>query len=604
MIKKTASAKLVLIPALVIILISGGYIGYKLAVRNANVPVTPATADTTTPPVTAATAIPNPYDTKTTLAPYIANGDVTYIAEKKLDTNQFIASKKAQLLKDNVYNTWPDLTALFTFYDIGTVKQEGKYLGWKLIKLQMSCDGPCFSYQYYRFVQSPDGKSLVMLANHSENDYDKSSYVKSFKNVDTTTELKGLKAPKTIPIPNSQEYFTLQSEGSMAVADQASPNGTKLTPVFVDPTYGQLYQLDYPGKVGCLLLQLGDGTYSNYEYNPQFFDRTSYKNNQLALNNGDQKSLSESYAYPQTGCGMVGSCYPIVPMKDSDIVKVGSNKAGTSFYIVAKPLAEASSGEKNESIANEAQKILSYAYTNYIARYANDDTLKASPQLTFSEYSTKFPVLFWKDPLGRWSYIQNTLLAASMAECGKPVIYLYPTKTTDVSVKVGIDRLTVSDPAYGANGWNVRATSDSQIYNYADGKTYPYLFWEGQSDKAIKASSGFVIEKKDAEKFLNEKLTLAGLTTREKNDFKEFWLPHLRENAEKYIFISFIGTSEFNKIAPLDISPAPETLIRLFMYYMPTSEPIATLPQHISAIPRHGFTVVEWGGTSSKQWKK
>jgi hypothetical protein len=73
-------------------------------------------------------------------------------------------------------------------------------------------------------------------------------------------------------------------------------------------------------------------------------------------------------------------------------------------------------------------------------------------------------------------------------------------------------------------------------------------------------------------------------------------------NNEEYFFVSFVGTRDFNKVAPLKISPAPDTLIRVFMYYMPLNKPLRTEKQDLKTIDRNGFTVVEWGGTSSVPW--
>ena len=44
------------------------------------------------------------------------------------------------------------------------------------------------------------------------------------------------------------------------------------------------------------------------------------------------------------------------------------------------------------------------------------------------------------------------------------------------------------------------------------------------------------------------------------------------------------------------ITPEPDTLIRIFMAWYGTEEPVSILPQELSAPERQGFTVVEWGG--------
>ncbi|EKD49846.1 MAG: hypothetical protein ACD_63C00031G0002, partial [uncultured bacterium] len=191
-----------------------------------------------------------------------------------------------------------------------------------------------------------------------------------------------------------------------------------------------------------------------------------------------------------------------------------------------------------------------------------------------------------------------------MAECGKPVIYLYPEEPTDVSVKVLIDELTVTDPYYGEDGWFVRAFTDGTIFNYADSGTYPYLFWEGQKKGGLSPTKGFVIAREEVETFLDSSLAEMGLNETEEADFVGFWLSKILENKEPYFLFSFFGTQDFNKIAPLEITPKPDTLLRVFMYYDPLDEPKFILPQELKGVDRTGFTVVEWGGTSSVPWQK
>jgi len=53
----------------------------------------------------------------------------------------------------------------------------------------------------------------------------------------------------------------------------------------------------------------------------------------------------------------------------------------------------------------------------------------------------------------------------------------------------------------------------------------------------------------------------------------------------------------YTESARLDVDPAPDTLIRVFMAWQ-ASEICVHLPeQELSAPAREGFTVVEWGGT-------
>jgi hypothetical protein len=63
-----------------------------------------------------------------------------------------------------------------------------------------------------------------------------------------------------------------------------------------------------------------------------------------------------------------------------------------------------------------------------------------------------------------------------------------------------------------------------------------------------------------------------------------------------YTRLTWFGTSDMNKLAPLHITPKPDTMIRVFLDFQGLKEPIAIPAQTLSSIPRKGFTVIEWGG--------
>src|SRR3989338_2791402 len=86
----------------------------------------------------------------------------------------------------------------------------------------------------------------------------------------------------------------------------------------------------------------------------------------------------------------------------------------------------------------------------------------------------------------------------SLLECGKPVIYLYPETEQDIHVEVKPNGgFTKTEPLYGTDGWYVRATPESKIYNYTDKQTYPYLFWEGHGSSGDSPKQGFVFARQD-----------------------------------------------------------------------------------------------------------
>lgn len=178
----------------------------------------------------------------------------------------------------------------------------------------------------------------------------------------------------------------------------------------------------------------------------------------------------------------------------------------------------------------------------------------------------------------------------------KPLIYLYPAEDMRISVKLGNpSKLTSTYPAY-EGGWNVLAKKDGTLIN--NGRSYYGLYWEGANYTAKQSDEGFVVAGKDSAKFLEEKLAQLGLTEREANEMIIYWLPQLEKNA--YNYIRFDLNDVMDKYMPLNVSPKPDTTIRVMMVFRPLEKSIAVREQKLSAPERKGFVVVEWGGSEIK----
>ena len=178
----------------------------------------------------------------------------------------------------------------------------------------------------------------------------------------------------------------------------------------------------------------------------------------------------------------------------------------------------------------------------------------------------------------------------------KPVIYLYPEEEMEVSVKLTLDgRLTCAYPAY-RSGWKVTAAPDGTLTD-AKGQTYNYLYWEGETNAQWDMTEGFCVMGEDTAAFLEEALEKLGLNRREANEFIVFWLPLMEQNP--YNIISF-QTGIYTDAAELQIDPAPDTLIRIFMAWKAADAFVELPAQELTAPERTGFTVVEWGGTEVK----
>ena len=173
----------------------------------------------------------------------------------------------------------------------------------------------------------------------------------------------------------------------------------------------------------------------------------------------------------------------------------------------------------------------------------------------------------------------------------KPVIYLYPERETEVTVRLD-GELSCSYPAYGENGWTVTAAPDGTLTD-KEGQTYNYLYWEGLSDGDYDFSRGFCVPGADTAAFLEDSLAKLGLTRREANEFIVYWLPRMEANP--YNLIAF-QAEDYTNHARLTVTPEPDSLLRVFMAWKPLEAPAALPAQELPAFKRTGFTVVEWGG--------
>ena len=192
--------------------------------------------------------------------------------------------------------------------------------------------------------------------------------------------------------------------------------------------------------------------------------------------------------------------------------------------------------------------------------------------------------------------IRESTFEMEPGECYKPVIYLYPEEETDISVNLILDgRLTCTYPAYN-DGWTVTASPDGTLTD-AKGRTYNYLYWEGETYARYDLSKGFCVKGEDTAVFLEDALEKLGLTRREANEFIVYWLPQMQNNP--YNIISF-QTGIYTNAAKLAVNPAPDTLIRVFMAWQASDTPVVLENQELSAPDRTGFTVVEWGGAEMK----
>jgi len=179
---------------------------------------------------------------------------------------------------------------------------------------------------------------------------------------------------------------------------------------------------------------------------------------------------------------------------------------------------------------------------------------------------------------------------------GKPIIYLYPETETTISVVLDTSiNYTFTYPHYPDSGWKVTADSLGNLSDSSSGKEYYSLFWEGYTNYTCDFSEGFVVSSDEIVSFLEEKLDILGLNFREAQEFILYWAPVLEQN--EFSLIHF-ATDEYSEAVPIEITPEPETLIRILMSFKAVNGSMQIEEQELVPVVRSGYTVVEWGGSN------
>ncbi len=342
---------------------------------------------------------------------------------------------------------------------------------------------------------------------------------------------------------NERETF-IQDE----YADRAFFSSERLKPVFVQPQLGQVWMTDptskqesrsefnsYIGRnytadgkaikgkklyydpiaLGGFYLERPDGILESYRLKLDVFDTFDRSGILQATWNDGTRNGTAYEEYPG-GCGLSAYAYDKTGIVDpaKDLVAVGKTDTGDTVY-------------EYTNLHPDLKQYFKDTYFPSLQSRSDKGPLPSeAPQATlgnkwYAEFLKMHPIVFWVDPLGRVLEFYNTE-TIPLAECGKPVIYLYPERTTDVSVRVfPSEGVSVSDPAY-SDGWQVTAHPDGSLENAVDGKTYPYLFWEGGSDVLYRSpEQGFVVVRDGLEGFFDEKLAQLGLNARETADSRD-----------------------------------------------------------------------------------
>lgn len=180
----------------------------------------------------------------------------------------------------------------------------------------------------------------------------------------------------------------------------------------------------------------------------------------------------------------------------------------------------------------------------------------------------------------------------------KPVIYLYPEETIDVSIEVHPKgEFTFSYPPI-KDGWHFSCKPNGELTNGEN--TYRYLFWESEQafhSEIIDRNTGAILSGPQSVKYLEAQMQEFGMNSQERADFITYWGPILQKKSNLYIYLLF--NEECDAFASLEFDPKPEKVGRFYVIWaeVPDDYSPSLEPQKVPAFQRNGFTVLEWGGS-------
>jgi hypothetical protein len=501
------------------------------------------------------------------------------------------------ILKETYRSHYSDQNAIdeelgisFAAFELGKITS-GEYEGYELtyqISSSQGMAGPYYDILYLLSSES-DGVPAVILDRYA-------SMIGSFRGIVTSKSAREVLSDQELLVIGERILFdtgavVAEFEFTDKVGDQ---EGNQFN------FYSWGHRADYPGDInvedfeihgtlenGVALYAINDNedlaSYRNLFFSVAFDDRIVIYDIDLPMWPEGVEVIEQmnvrwsdgSYNAANYAKGKVGGCgyFPVTNViKESDLPE----------------LQEAGTVSSTAEVVYEPVSLDTQEYQSGFAAWSlsNEDS-------TIDDFASIHPYTFYKDSLGRWIQLTNVDVTGG-AECGKPVIYLYPEEKTDIEVKLYPQGgFSVTEPAYN-DGWNVAAYPDGRLLNHGDGNEYPYLFWEGRGGAYMFPNRYWVVAGDDVESFLIETLGEIGLNAQEIADFNEFWLPKMQ--SASYYQVGFHGTNAMDMIAPMELSVQPDSVLRVLMDYQELEVPIKENPPMIRPFNRDGFTVVEWGG--------
>ncbi|KAG7087635.1 hypothetical protein E1B28_013583 [Marasmius oreades] len=194
---------------------------------------------------------------------------------------------------------------------------------------------------------------------------------------------------------------------------------------------------------------------------------------------------------------------------------------------------------------------------------------------------------------------------------GKPVIYLFSPLEREVRVRLGLApqwsisalypvvpiNQTPGGKVHQTVEWIARTQQDGTLTETSTGTEVAYLFWEAHTvpdaprspppsprveekprhserfipnDTHITPQNSVLLSIEALPIYLDKTLKMLVLHTEARTSFITYWLPSFLKH--KHIALRFLPQSSYEEAAPLDITPTPDVVTRIFMLFHGVSE--------------------------------
>ncbi|KAG9090127.1 hypothetical protein FRC06_001215 [Ceratobasidium sp. 370] len=254
---------------------------------------------------------------------------------------------------------------------------------------------------------------------------------------------------------------------------------------------------------------------------------------------------------------------------------------------------------------------------------------------------------------------ESTLHMVLRLRGDKPIIYLFPPiPTPNIRVQLSLTNAwefsTLYPPtpiayqnadAAQSVTWSVDAKPDGTLLDHRTNREVSYLFWEAETETALPISpacsrpsspirdttgtfnparpvitpaNSVLLPSDKVTGYIDDALMSLGLHTEARCSFITYWLPNMQRH--KNIALCFLTRSEYETAAPLDITPTPDVITRVFMLFRGVGEneceawadAVAkahedpSLWRDVVGVDAEGardaglFRVLEWGGMEVK----